>query len=73
MGPPSLPNSLLLPEENLDLCLPLEVGGVCWGGGVSLSFLEIGQLSIWQGGKLGKGLEDPDLRCPLTCEFPGLL
>lgn len=47
---------------------------MCVGGvGVSLSFLEIGQLSIWQGGKLGKGLEDPDLRCPLTCEFPGLL
>lgn len=47
-------------------------GGVCWGD-VSLSFLEIGQLSPWQGGKLGKGLEDPDLRCPLTCGFPGLL
>lgn len=48
---PGLQNSLLVVKENLDLCPLLDGGG---GGGVSLSFLEIRQLSLavgqWAGG-----------------------
>lgn len=62
------PKFLFLPKENLDLCLLLRVGVV-----VSFSFLETSQLSPWQGGQLGKSLEEPSLRCPLTSGLSGLL